>query len=44
MRARYELIIDSITTNPVIDDACAEITAVAVICPHFGDFKAATRF
>lgn len=30
MGARYELIIDNVTTNPVIDDACAEITAVAV--------------
>ena len=30
MGARYELIIDSITANPVTDDACAEITAEAV--------------
>lgn len=30
MGARDELIKDSVTANPVIDDVCAEITAVAV--------------
>lgn len=41
MGARYELTTDSVTTNPISHDLCAEITQWQ--CPHSGDFKAVTR-